>query len=137
MVHLVWATKSREPIIKKEFKNEILTHIKENSIKQNIFIDTMNCVTDHIHLLISLGNNQTISNVVQLIKGESSHWINSERKFTDHFEWQKDYFAVSVSESLTGTVRKYINNQEEHHRKKSFLEECDEIIKKYKFIMTN
>jgi putative transposase len=136
MVHLVWSTKNREPRITKDIKNELLNHIKKNSIKKEIFIDTMNCVSDHIHLLISLGNDQTISNVVQLIKGESSHWINSINNQSNKFEWQKDYFAMSVSQSMIGRIRAYIKNQEEHHKRKSFSEECNEIIDRYGFKIT-
>jgi REP element-mobilizing transposase RayT len=114
-------------------KDHLLNHIKENSIKKEIYIDTMNCVLDHIHLLISLGSEQTISKVVQLIKGESSHWLNEQHILKGRFKWQDDYFAASVSESIVDKVRGYISNQEEHHRIKSFAEEYDEFINKYGF----
>jgi len=67
------------------------------------------------------------------LKGESSHWVNKNNFCRNKFEWQDDYFAVSVSESLVNRTRKYIKNQEEHHRKKSFQEEFDEFINKYGF----
>jgi putative transposase len=83
--------------------------------------------------LISLGVDQTIQKVVQLIKGESSFWINNNKLCQEKFEWQDEYFAVSVSESMVDTVRNYIKNQEEHHSKQTFLEEYKEFMAKYKF----
>jgi len=133
MIHFIWATKGRSPIITKELKPMLLAHIKENSIAKGIFIDTMNCVEDHIHLLISMGSEQTISKVAMLIKGESSFWVNKQKLTNQKFEWQEEYIALSVSESITDKVREYISNQEEHHRKKSFKEEYDEFLKLHGF----
>ena len=132
-IHLIFSTKNREKIIANELKLKLLSHIKENSIAKNIFINTLNCVEDHIHILFSLGNDQTISKVAQLIKGESSFWLNKNKLIKGKFEWQEEYIAVSVSESQINKVREYIKNQEEHHRRKSFAEEFGELIKKYGF----
>jgi len=132
-IHLIFSTKNRDKLISKQLKPQLLKHIKENSIKKNIYIDFMNCVSDHIHLLISLNSEQTISKVTQLIKGESSHWINKNNLIPNKFEWQDEYIAVSIGQSQVDRVRDYIKNQEEHHRKKTFQEEYDEFIKKYGF----
>ncbi len=132
-VHTVFVTKKREPIITKGLKAKTIMHIKENAKKKDIYLDTINGVEDHMHCLISLGAEQNISKILQLIKGEVSHWINKEKLTRQKFSWADEYFAVSVSESQIEVVRKYINNQEAHHRKKSFSEECDEFIKKYNF----
>jgi putative transposase len=83
--------------------------------------------------LVSLGVDQTISKVMQLIKGESSYWINKQKLTSQKFEWQDEYFAVSVSESSVDKVRNYIKNQETHHAKKSYEEEFEELIRVYKF----
>jgi len=83
--------------------------------------------------LISLGRDQSIAQVVQLIKGESSFWINRNQVIHYKFSWQDDYFAVSVSQSHVGIVENYIKNQEEHHRNKSFSEEFDEFILRFGF----
>jgi len=132
-IHLIFSTKNREKIITRELRSKLLTHIKENSISKNIYIVCLNCVADHIHLLLSLANDQSISKAAQLIKGESSYWINKEKLINGRFEWQDDYIAVSVSESMVGKVKEYIITQEEHHKQKSFSEEYDEFIKKYRF----
>nr|WP_234364371.1 transposase [Lunatibacter salilacus] len=83
--------------------------------------------------MISLGTNQTIEKMMLLIKGESSFWINKNKLTVQKFEWQDEYFAVSVSESMLDRVRKYIRNQEAHRKRKTFQEEYDELIAKYGF----
>jgi REP element-mobilizing transposase RayT len=80
-----------------------------------------------------LGADQTIQKTMQLIKGESSFWINKNNLCKGKFEWQDEYFAVSVSESMIDRVRNYIKNQEQHHAKQTFQEEYDEFIVKYNF----
>ena len=132
-IHLVWATKNRQPLLTKDIRQKIFAHIRENASKKNIYIDFVNGYTDHVHCLISLNQEQTIAKVAQLIKGESSFWINKNNLCKENFEWQDDYFAVSVSESGVNRVREYIKNQEIHHGTKTFQQEYDEFIEKYRF----
>ncbi|HMN49437.1 MAG TPA: IS200/IS605 family transposase [Ignavibacteriaceae bacterium] len=132
-IHIIWSTKNREKIITKELKKVLLEHIIENAKLKGIFIKTINCVNDHVHLLISLGREQSISKVVMMIKGESSNWVNKNKLVNGKFEWQDEYIAVSVSESVVDKVFDYIKNQEEHHRNKSFEEEFNLFLKKYNF----
>jgi REP element-mobilizing transposase RayT len=133
-IHFVWSTKNRYPYLNtNELRVKVWNHIRENAKAKGIFIDFINGYADHCHCLISLGIDQTIQKVMQLIKGESSYWINKYRLTKEKFEWQDEYFAVSVSESMLDKVRDYIKNQEEHHRKKTFQEEYDEFISKYGF----
>ena len=136
-IHIIWTTKNRERIITKQIKSKLLNHIRENAKTKNIFIDFINCEPEHVHATISLSSDQTISKVMQLIKGESSNWINKNKLVQGRFEWQDEYIAVSVSESMINKVRDYIKNQEEHHRRKSFAEEYDEFIAKYEFTKYN
>lgn len=133
LIHYIWATKNRERLISKELKPLLLQHIKENSIKKGIFIDSINCVQDHIHLLVSLGTEQTISKIAMLIKGESSFWVNKQQLIKNKFEWQDEYIALSVSYSAIDKVRTYISNQEEHHQKKTFTEEYQEFLRAHHF----
>ena len=133
-IHFVFCTKYRKPILHSlDIRQQVWNHIKENAKEKNIFIDFINGHTNHCHCLISLGTEQTISKVMQLIKGESSYWINKNNLCRTKFEWQEEYFAVSVSESMVHKVRNYIKNQEEHHRKRPFQEEYDEFLEKYGF----
>ena len=124
--------KNRKKTISKKLKPLLLNHIRDNAKEKKIFLDQINCVDDHCHALISLAS-QVISKIVLLIKGESSHWVNENQLIDGNFEWQDEYIAVSVSESAVNKARKYIKNQEERHRQKTFKEEYDVFIKKYRF----
>lgn len=134
-VHLVWATKKRAPLLTKDIRQEVFKHIKENGLKKGIHIDFVNGYVDHVHCLVSLKAEQNIAQILQLLKGESAFWINKNNLSQEQFEWQGDYFAVSVSESGLHAVREYIKNQENHHTKKTFGEEYDEFIRKYGFVL--
>ncbi|MDQ8141173.1 IS200/IS605 family transposase [Chryseobacterium sp. CFS15] len=133
-IHLVFSTINRIPFLNStEVRVMIWKHIKENASSKGIYLDMINGYSDHCHCLISLGSNQNIEKIVQLIKGESSFWINKNKLTKDKFAWQDEYFAVSVSESMIESVRNYIKNQEIHHQKKTFAEEYQEFIEKYDF----
>ena len=105
-IHFVWSSKNRYPFLSTfEMRQKVWQHIKENSIKKGIYIDFVNGHSEHCHCLVSLGVNQTIEKVAQLIKGESSFWINQQVEFqlgfnSKKFGWQDEYFAVAVSESM-------------------------------------
>jgi len=133
-IHFVWSTKNRVPYLNsKEIRTAMWQHIKENGKIKGIFIDFVNGYQEHCHCLVSLGTEQTISKVMQLIKGEAANWFNKQNFIKEKLEWQDEYFAVSVSESILNTVREYIKNQEAHHGKKTFQQEYDEFIVKYGF----
>jgi putative transposase len=132
-VHLVWTTKGRVPILTTDIRKQVFDHIRENARNKHIHLDFINGHLEHVHCLISLGSGENIDKILMLLKGESSNWINKNCLATKKFEWQDEYFAVSVSESEVNRVRNYIKNQEEHHRKKTFQEEVDEFIHRYGF----
>jgi len=132
-IHVVWSTKNRQPLINQSIRKEVFEHIYHNAFSKGILIDVVSGHIDHVHCLLRLKNDQTISKVMQLIKGESSFWINQQKIITDNFQWQEEYFAISVSESQVSKVRKYINNQEEHHKQRSYQEEYKTFIKNYEF----
>ncbi len=136
LIHFIWSTKNRTHLISNELKPKLLAHIKSNSIKKGIYIDTLNCVSDHIHLIVSLGREQTISKVAMLIKGESSNWVNNNKLTKTKFGWQEEYIALSVSQSGIDKVRAYILNQEEHHKRKTFSEEYEEFLRANNFLKT-
>ena len=130
-VHLVFSTKNREPYLSPEIRKRVFQHIKQNAEQKGIWLDSINGYSDHVHCLISINKDQSISEVVQLIKGESSFWINKNKLTQSKFSWQDDYWAVSVSESHLQPTRNYIFNQEEHHHKKTFTQELEEFMNKY------
>jgi putative transposase len=132
-LHCVWGTKNRIHFLKPERKYEIISHIRTYAGSKGIYIDFLNGHSEHLHCLLLLNCDQTLSKVMQLIKGESSFWINRSKLVKIKFEWADEYYGVSVSESHLDVVREYIKNQEEHHRTLTWENECDEFIKKYGF----
>ncbi len=132
-IHIVFSTFERKPLLNDSIRENIFKHIFDYSKSKDIYIDRINGYVDHVHLLLSLSRDQTISKVMQFIKGESSHWINKNNLTKEKFEWQDEYFAVSVSESKLEILKKYIDNQVEHHKTKTFKEEYDDFMKRYGF----
>lgn len=133
LIHAVWATKDRKPLMNKENKDSLCQHIREYAKSKSIYLLNVNGWLDHLHCLISMSSDQNIATVMGLIKGESSFWANKNLSFTEKFGWQDDYFAVSIGESQLQILNNYIDNQEEHHKKKTFQQEYEEFIKKYDF----
>ncbi len=116
-IHLIWATKNRSTTLTKQLREILFLHIEENARGKEIRLDTIGGVSDHVHLLVRLMPDQQVSKIVQLIKGESSHWVNSQHITRFKFEWQDEYMALSVGHRHLHRVRNYILNQEGHHRK--------------------
>src|SRR5689334_15068887 len=86
-LHFVWSTKNRKPLLTDDIRPQIFQHIRENALKKDIFIDYINGYVDHAHCLISFGPEQTLKEIMQLIKGESSHWINKNKLCREKFAW--------------------------------------------------
>lgn len=133
LVHVVWTTKSRKPVLNDKIRQTVFNHINENAKIKNIQLDVINGYKDHVHCLLSINSSQNIATIIQLLKGESSFWINKNKLIKYKFEWQDEYFAVSVCESQLETVRNYIRNQEIHHKNKTFQDEYNEFIKNFNF----
>jgi putative transposase len=134
-VHVVWGTKSREPLMKNKNKRiDLFKYIKSYAKEKKIYLDFINGESDHVHCLISMACDQNIAQIVKLLKGASAHFANVQNLFNAPFDWADDYYAVSVSQSQVENVRNYLKNQEEHHRTRSFEEECKEFMRKYGFV---
>jgi len=127
-LHCVWGTKYRIHFLSNDVLKKVIIHIKANAKAKNIHIDSLNGHKEHMHCLIKLDPDQTLSKVIQLIKGESSYWINKNKLTKYKFEWAVEYFTVSISESHLPKVRSYIKNQGEHHRRKTWEEEYIKLI---------
>ena len=127
-LHFVWSTKNRIPYLRDHIRPKVFDHIRQNALKKRIHIDFINGYLEHVHCLISLGSDQTLEKLMQLIKGESSFWINKNQLTKTKFGWQDEYFVASVSESNLEKVRRYIAKQEEHHSKVPFEKEFDEML---------
>lgn len=133
MVHAVWGTKRREPILTRDLRPIVIEHIRQNAKVKGIYIDRLNGYTDHLHCLLGLNADMSIAKAMQLIKGESAYWINKQKLTKYKFEWADEYYASSVSDSVLDRVRAYIDGQEEHHQKKTFQQEYDDFIERYDF----
>ncbi|PUU68818.1 IS200/IS605 family transposase [Flavobacterium sp. WLB] len=115
----------------KNWKNDLYKYISGIIKNNNHKILAINGVSDHVHILIGIRPAQSISELMKSIKQNSSKWIN-ENKFTNiHFEWQEGYGAFSYSKSQLSAVADYIENQEEHHKKKTFKEEYINFLEKF------
>jgi putative transposase len=137
-IHGIFGTKDRTSLIKPTFEKQLYSHIKEKLEKDlDCKVRMINGTEDHIHILFLLTQNFSIKDIFQNIKGESSHWINHSDIIKNKFAWQTGYGAFSVSESMVKDVEKYIANQKEHHKKMTYKEEVELLIKKYELEIVN
>lgn len=133
-IHFVFTTKKRFPFLSSpQLRKKVWLHIKDYSNEKGISAEIVGGYNDHCHCLISMNRDQKMSEIMKLIKGESSYWINKNNLCNETFAWQDQYFAISVSESIVNRVRDYIRNQENHHKKKDFQEEYNRIVKAHGF----
>lgn len=130
-IQFVFAVKYRAALIENEWKGRLyqyITGIFRNNQHKMLQINGM---PDHIHIFIGLRPHQTISSLIQNVKTESSKWIK-EQKFCSHpFAWQEGYGAFSYSKSHVDNVIRYIQNQEIHHRKETFLDEYKRFLEAF------
>jgi len=128
-IHAVWGTKNHSPFLRDTTRVAVFKHIRENAISKGLHIDFINGVHDHVHVLMTLNADLSVSKTLNLIKGEASHWINEQKLIPQKFEWADEYFAASLSFSRVPTVRNYIRNQQNHHKKETFEEEYQRFIR--------
>ena len=130
-IHIVFAVKFRAGLISSSWKNELYKYITGivSGNKQKLMM--INGMEDHVHILISLNADGSISDLVRDIKAGSSKWINEQRLVPRKFEWQKGFGAFSISKSHIHKTVQYIINQEQHHKKKTFVEEYIEFLNAY------
>jgi len=129
--HLVWETLNREPMLDKRAAAKASTFLSQYSLEKGIYMKINYFNADHTHALIDLPTRYSIEEVIKLFKGGSSYWINHNPLIKGRFAWGGGYGAFSVSHSDVGRVASYIANQEEHHRKRTYAEECEMFVKRY------
>ena len=130
-MHVVWATLERRPLLPKPIAAKVSNWLSEYAAEKGIYMKINFVNADHVHALIDLPTNITLEQVVQLLKGSSSHWINETDLLPGKFSWGRGYGCFSVSHSGVGEVASYISNQEEHHRKRSYMEEFRMFVERY------
>ncbi len=113
----------------RSFRYDLFNYLKSYGEKNEITVDVINGIEDHVHLLIRLKTTQKISEVINLLKGASSRWINLNANMEETFKWQNGYGVFSVSEKDIPKVRNYIYNQEEYHKSISYSKELKKLVK--------
>jgi len=130
-IHLIWGTLSRERILNKKAAAGLSRYLAEYAGEQAVYMKINFVNADHVHALIDLPTGFSIEKMVQLFKGSSSHWVNSNELITGKFAWGRGYGAFSVSHSNLDSVARYIADQEEHHRVRTFTDELREFIDRH------
>jgi REP element-mobilizing transposase RayT len=130
-IQFVFAVKHRDGLIHVSFKDELYQYIAGILKNNNHKLLAINGMPDHVHILIGMRPTQSISDLLQDIKGSSSKWINEKKFLRIKFEWQEGYGAFSYAKSQVNSVIRYIQNQEEHHKSESFRDEYLQLLKDF------
>lgn len=132
LLHIVFSTKHRKPFLRNESARDVMTGYLVGTLR-NLKCPSLitGVVEDHVHILCNLSRTITIAKLVEEIKTSSSARIKEEGPKLRDFHWQNGYGAFSVSQSNVDEVRRYISNQEEHHRVKTFQEEYRLFLKRH------
>jgi putative transposase len=130
-VHLVFSTKNRLKVIPEALQPKLWSYLAGIAKTHGMHAIAIGGIEDHAHALIQMGSTLGIAKAVQVLKANSSRWMNEHSRV--RFEWQEGYFACSVSRSQVPTVVRYIQNQKEHHRKIDFAMEFELLLKRHGF----
>jgi REP element-mobilizing transposase RayT len=130
-IQTVFAVSNRLSLIKPEFKEDLHKYITGIVRNQGQKLISINGMPDHLHILIGLKPSMALADLVRDIKGESSAYVNKNRWVRGKSSWQEGYGAFSYGHSQLDTIIRYIQNQEKHHRRRSFKEEYLAWLKKY------
>ncbi len=129
-VHLIYGTKNKFPFLKNEIRDRMHAYKAGTLKKYESSAIVINSVEDHVHIMFRLSKNYALAKVVEEIKKQSSKWMKQIEGGDSNFAWQDGYAAFSVSPSKLEVVKRYIQNQAEHHKKVGFKEEVEEFMKK-------
>jgi putative transposase len=132
LIHLIFSTKNREPVLSDEIRSELHPYMATVLKGVNSSAILINSVEDHAHVLFHLSKNHALCDVIEAVKKDSSKWIKTKGKTYRNFHWQNGYGAFSVSQSHVADVVTYIGNQKDHHPRRTFQEEFREFLKKYR-----
>jgi REP-associated tyrosine transposase len=130
-IHVVFAVEGRQSLIKPEHNDELQKYIAGIVSGQKQKLIAINNMPDHLHLLVGLRPDSSLSDLVRAVKAGSSKFINGKRWVNGRFSWQEGFGAFSYSRSQLGTVIRYVENQQKHHAKKSFREEYVALLEKF------
>ena len=131
LVHLVFSTKDRANLIVPAIESELHTYLAGIANRMDSPCLAVNGTANHVHLLLSQSKNGALADLVAEVKKGSSKWVKTKGPAFRNFHWQDGYAAFSVSQSNAATVKRYVAEQKEHHRKRSFQEELVEFLQKH------
>jgi len=129
--HVVFATKYRKPSIIDNVQERLYQYMGGTLRAKKGLLVEIGGVADHVHILAQLSPTLPVADVVRDVKANSAKWMNALPETRAPFEWQKGYGAFTVSYSQIESVQRYIQNQKEHHRTRSFQDEYIEILKRH------
>lgn len=130
-IQCVMAVKYRASLIQPDWKEQLHKYITGTVQNYGHKMLAINAVPDHLHMFFGFRPNQSLSDLMRIVKSESSKWINDKQFTPATFNWQEGYGAFSYSRSHVQKVVEYVMNQEEHHRHKTFLEEYEQFLKQF------
>ncbi len=130
-LHYIWPTRKQQKILTGRVIEYLKRHIRENAIRNQLLVLEVNGVTDHFHLFVEIPPSKSAAEIINLIKGESSHWINSNDFFSQKFSWENEYHVFSVSESVKEKTILYIRDQLLIHQKMSYQEEMKALYQRH------
>ena len=130
-IQAIFAVQNRQSLIRSGWKEELYKYMTGIVQNNNHKVLQINGMPDHIHLFIGMRPTQSLSDLMKVVKGDSSEWINKKGYTKGKFSWQAGYGAFSYARSQVPAVIRYIQNQEEHHRKKTFTEEYLDFLKAF------
>lgn len=129
LIHVVFSTKYRERNLRKDIRSRLFPYMAGIAKTNGFNIICIGGVEDHVHFLMAIKPTMTVSHSVQLVKCGSSKWIRDTFSNYHDFSWQVGYGGFSVGCYDIDKVKRYIENQEEHHRRVSFREECLDFLR--------
>ncbi|HIJ70746.1 MAG TPA: IS200/IS605 family transposase [Planctomycetes bacterium] len=132
IVHIVFSTKNHAPYLSEDIRPGLFAYMAGILNKLDSKAIIINGVEDHVHILCLLSKNHAPCEIVEKVKTGSSKWIKTQAPGLNSFQWQNGYGIFSVSQSNVESVRRYITDQEEHHRRVSFKDEFRKFLDKYK-----
>jgi REP element-mobilizing transposase RayT len=133
VLHIVFSTKGRVPFIGASHRDRLYEYMGGIISGERGILLAAGGMPDHVHLLARFRASVSVSEMLKMIKGRSSHWMNRLPDLGYRFDWQEGYAAFSVSESQIAAVRRYIQTQEQHHTRRTFHEELVTLLRKHGF----
>jgi REP element-mobilizing transposase RayT len=131
LYHIVFSTKNREPAITMPIRKELYAYMGGIIRGEGGVLLEIGGIADHVHLVARFKTEPSVATMVKIIKSKSSKWLNASPKRPGRFEWQRGYAAFTVSASQLATLRRYVREQEAHHRRRTYQEELRALLEKH------